>query len=214
MRSDTSVEATQDSWRNCATASTMREYDLIADWYASERSGPIGVPEAVAMASSLAAGSLILDLGCGNGIPISRALLHAGHRVIGIDSSHEMLRRFKANFPAVAVVRGLVQDAGFVRESFDAAISWGVLFHLRRAEFVKVLAAVARILKPGAPFLFTGGDADAEPGIEGTMNGVTFRYYSGSDESHRTLLQEHGFSLLDVHADSGNNTYYLARKSK
>ena len=148
MRSDTSVEATQDSWRNCATASTMREYDLIADWYASERSGPIGVPEAVAMASSLAAGSLILDLGCGNGIPISRALLHAGHR---IDSSHEMLHRFKANFPAVAVVRGLVQDAGFVRESFDAAISWGVLFHLRRAEFVKVLAAVARSSTPGPP---------------------------------------------------------------
>ena len=192
----------------------MHEYDLIADWYATARSGPIGVPETVAMASALAPRSLVLDLGCGVGIPISRALLDAGHRVIGIDSSHEMLRRFKANFPAVAVVRGLVQDAGFVRESFDAAVSWGVFFHLRRAEFVKVLAAVARILKPGAPFLFTGGDADGEPGIEGTMNGVTFRYYSGGDESHRTLLEDHGFSLLDVHADSGNNTYYLARRSK
>ena len=192
----------------------MREYDLIADWYATQRSGPIGVAEAIDLASSLATGSLILDLGCGNGIPISRALLDAGHRVIGIDSSGKMLRRFKANFPAVDVVRGLVQDSGFARESFDAAISWGVLFHLRRAEFVKALAAVARVLKPGAPFLFTGGDADAEPGIEGTMNGVTFRYYSGSDESHRMLLQEHGFALLDVHADSGSNTYYLARKAK
>jgi cyclopropane fatty-acyl-phospholipid synthase-like methyltransferase len=192
----------------------VREYDLIAEWYATNRTGAIGVAEAVAMASSLAPGSLILDLGCGNGIPISRALLDAGHRVIGIDSSHEMLRRFKANFPDVAVVRGLVQDLGFAHECFDAAVSWGVLFHLRRAELVRVLAAVARILKRGAPFLFTGGDADAEPGIEGTMNEVTFRYYSGSDESHRTLLEEHGFSLLDVHADSGDNTYYLARKSK
>ena len=166
------------------------------------------------MASSLPTGSLILDLGCGNGIPISRALLSAAHHVIGIDSSHEMVRRFTANFPGVAVVRGLVQDCGFVGESFDAAISWGVLFHLRRADFVKVLAAVARILKPGAPFLFTGGDADAEPGIEGVMNGVTFHYYAGSDASHRTLLQEHGFELLDIHTDSGNNTYYLAQKSK
>ena len=190
----------------------MREYDLIAEWYAARRVGPIGVPEAVAMASSLAAGSLILDLGCGTGIPISRALLDAGHRVIGIDSSLEMLRRFKATCPEAAVVRALVQHPGFARESFDAAISWGVFFHLRRPEFVKVLAGVARILKPGAPFLFTGGDADAEPGIEDTMNGVTFRYYSGSDESHRTLLQEHGFAVLDVHADAGNNTYYLARK--
>ena len=191
----------------------MREYDLIADWYANERLGDIGVPEALAMASSIAAGSRILDLGCGNGIPISRALLERGHRVIGIDSSHEMLRRFKANFSAAGAVRGLVQDLAFVRESFDAAISWGVLFHLRRPELVKALAAVARILRPGAPFLFTGGDADAEPGIEGTMNGVTFRYYAGSDESHRTLLQEHGFALLNIHTDSGDNTYYLARKS-
>ena len=109
-------------------------------------------------------------------------------------------------------MRGLVQDCGFARDSFDAAISFGVFFHLRRAEFVKVLGGVARILKPGAPFLFTGGDADAEPGIEGTMNGVTFRYYSGSDHSHRALLREHGFALLDVHADAGDNTYYLARK--
>ena len=78
---------------------------------------------------------------------------------------------------------------------------------------IKIFPAVARVLKPGAPFLFTGGDADAEPGIEGTMNGVTFRYYAGSDESHQALLEQHGFELLDVHADSGSNTYYLARKS-
>ena len=48
------------------------------------------------------------------GIPISRALLDAGHRVIGIDSSFEMLRRFKANCPGAGVVRGLVPDCGFV----------------------------------------------------------------------------------------------------
>jgi hypothetical protein len=125
-----------------------------------------------------------------------------------------MLRRFQASCPTAPAVRGLVQESAFARESFDAAISWGVFFHLRRAGFVSVLAAVARILKPGAPFLFTGGDADAEPGIEGTMNGVTFRYYSGSEESHRALLHEHGFSLLDVHVDAGSNTYYLARKSR
>jgi SAM-dependent methyltransferase len=190
----------------------MREYDLIAEWYATQRVGPIGVPEAVAMASSLADRSLILDLGCGTGIPISRALLDAGHRVVGIDTSLEMLRRFTTICPEAAGVRGLVQECGFARESFDAAISWGVFFHLRRPGLVNVLAAVARVLKPGAPFLFTGGDADAEPGIEGTMNGVTFRYYSGSDESHHKLLQEHGFALLDVHVDGGNNTYYLAEK--
>ena len=45
------------------------------------------------------------------------------------------------------------------------------------------------------------------------MNGVTFRYYAGSDESHQALLEQHRFELLDAHADSGDHTYYLARKS-
>ena len=58
----------------------MREYDLIADWYASERVSQTGVPEAAALAHSIAIGGRVLDIGCGNGIPITRALLSAGHR--------------------------------------------------------------------------------------------------------------------------------------
>ena len=45
------------------------------------------------------------------------------------------------------------------------------------------------------------------------MNGVVFRYFSFSIDNYRRILGEHGFTLLDVHADSGQNTYYLARKS-
>ena len=53
----------------------VREYDLIAEWYASERDHQTGVPEATALASSIPRGSLVLDVGCGNGIPITGALL-------------------------------------------------------------------------------------------------------------------------------------------
>ena len=46
------------------------------------------------------------------------------------------------------------------------------------------------------------------------MNGVTFRYFSYSVDSYRNILGDHGFRLIDVHADSGNNTYYLANKTE
>jgi hypothetical protein len=33
-------------------------------------------------------------------------------------------------------------------------------------------------------------------------------------KSYRRILGDHGFTLVDVHADSGNNTYYLAKKAE
>ena len=71
---------------------------------------------------------------------------------------------------------------------------------------------VARVVKAGAPFLFTSGDEDGFVGKEDQMNGVTCQYFSYSRDSYRRILGNHGFALIDVHADAGNNTYYLAKK--
>ena len=72
---------------------------------------------------------------------------------------------------------------------------------------------VSRILKRGAPFLFTSGDADAFEAKESKMNDVTFRYFSYGVHSYRRILGDHDLTLVDVHADSGKNTYYLAKKA-
>jgi SAM-dependent methyltransferase len=191
----------------------VREYDRISEWYASERVDQSGVPEATTLASSIPRGSLILDVGCGNGVPISRALLRGGHRVIGLDSSSAMLARFQRNCPEAFAVRGIVQSCPFADCRFDAAVAWGVIFHLNPDEAIGAIANVSRIVKPNAPFLFTSGDVDGLDGKEGKMNGVTFRYFSYSIDNYRRILGDHGFTLIDVHADSGNNTYYLAKKN-
>ncbi|HEV2402504.1 MAG TPA: methyltransferase domain-containing protein [Candidatus Sulfotelmatobacter sp.] len=190
----------------------MREYDLIAEWFASQRVDQTGVPEATKLASSIAPGSLVLDVGCGNGIPISRILLSAGHRVIGLDSSDAMLARFRRNCPESLAVRGLVQFCPFADCTFDAAVGWGVMFHLNPEDAVTAIANLSRIVKGGAPLLFTSGDVDDFDGTESKMSGVTFRYFSYSVDNYRRILGDHGFTLVDVHQDSGSNTYYLARR--
>jgi ubiquinone/menaquinone biosynthesis C-methylase UbiE len=195
------------------TGFNVREYDLIAEWYASERIDQTGVPEATTLASSISRGSLVLDVGCGNGIPITRALLKEGHRVISLDSSSAMLAMLKKNCPEAFAVRGTIQACPFADEVFDAAVAWGVMFHLNAEDAIRAIANVSRILKRGAQFLFTSGDADSFEAKEGQMNGVTFRYFSYGIDSYRRILGDHAFTLVDVHADSGNNTYYLARKS-
>jgi SAM-dependent methyltransferase len=191
----------------------VREYDLIAEWYASVRVDQTGAPEATTLASSIPRGSLVLDVGCGNGIPITRALLSGGHRVIGLDSSSAMLERFRHNCPEAFPVRGVVQSCPFADCMFDAAVAWGVIFHLNPADAIRAIANVSRIVKRGAPFLFTSGDVDGFEAKESKMNDVTFRYFSYSVQSYRRNLGEHGFTLVGVHADSGNNTYYLAKKA-
>jgi SAM-dependent methyltransferase len=156
----------------------VREYDLIAEWYASERSDQTGVPEATALAASIPRGSLVLDIGCGNGVPITRSLLSPGHRVVGLDSSSAMLAQFQKNCPGAFAVRGTVESCPFADGVFDAAVAWGVMFHLKPEDAIRAIAKVSRTLKPGAPFLFTSGDVDAVDAKEDQMNGVTFRYFS------------------------------------
>jgi cyclopropane fatty-acyl-phospholipid synthase-like methyltransferase len=136
----------------------MREYDLIADWYSRDRGGGVGVAEALAVAATVRDRSRILDLGCGNGLPITEALVKADHRVVGLDSSTGMLARFRVNLPRTPVVRADARQCPFAAGSFDAAISWGMMFHLPRREQAAVFASVSRVLKPGAPFLFTAAE--------------------------------------------------------
>lgn len=191
----------------------MHEYDLIAGWYASERVDQTGVPEALAFSAAIAAPGRVLDIGCGTGIPITQAVLSAGHRVAGIDSSVEMLKRFRANLPAVPVARAIVQACPFADASFDGALACGVLFHLPPDAQIAAVASVARVLRPGAPFLFTAGDVDGgSTALLDVMNGVEFAYYSFTVDGYRDLLRAHGLTLVDFHKDRGENGYYLAAK--
>jgi ubiquinone/menaquinone biosynthesis C-methylase UbiE len=193
----------------------VREYDLIADWYPSDRGRSVGVREALSAVASLQRGALILDLGCGNGFPITDALVKAGYRVVGLDSSRGMLERFRVNLPNTPVVRADCRACPFADNTFDGAVSNGMLFHLKQSDQATAFASVSRVLKPGAPFQFTAAEIPEldsnDPGITGTMNGVTFHYYAAA--SYRLLAGQHGFELVDVYDDPGVATYFSARKT-
>lgn len=192
----------------------MREYDLIADWYASERVDQTGVPEALALVKTLPPGARVLDIGCGNGVPITKALLAADVRVVGIDSAPKMLARFRLNLPATHAIRAVAQTLPFADATFDGAVAWGVMFHLPQGEEIKVIGSVARVLRPGGSFLFTAGDVeDDRVDHIGIMNGVEFHYYSFTMDGYRSVLADHRLNLVDFHKDNGENGYYLATKS-
>jgi hypothetical protein len=88
--------------------------------------------------------------------------------------------------------------------------------HLTRPDQSKAFASVSRVLKPGAPFLFTAAELErSEDGIAGTMNGVTFHYYAvvrGRQLPHaaRGGARPRACGRDD---DPGVSTYFFARKS-
>jgi SAM-dependent methyltransferase len=135
----------------------VREYDLISDWVPSgDRSSSIGVREAlsaVALASRAVRASS--DLGCGNGRPITDALVNAGYRVVGLDSSRGMLERFRLNLPHTPAVRADSRACPFLDEVFDAAVSWACCFISRpRDQGEDVRCGVARPQNQAHPYLF------------------------------------------------------------
>lgn len=100
----------------------------------------------------------ILDLGCGAGVPIARALIEAGHAVTGVDAAPEMIALCRARFPAgdwrVADMRGL--DLG---RAFDGVIAWDSVFHLPQEDQRGMFAVFRRHAAPGAALMYTSAPA-------------------------------------------------------
>ena len=103
-------------------------------------------------------GERILDLGCGTG-QLTAEIAASGARVVGLDSSPEMLGQARQNYPHLKFV---LADATSFRfeEPFDAVFSNAVLHWVKNAD-----AAVERI----AAALRPGGRLVAEFGGKGNI---------------------------------------------
>ncbi len=196
--------------RTPPTPIDVREYDRIAEWYTSVRSPEVGVPDLVAWARELPQGARVLDVGCGDGVPLARLLVRRGVDVVGLDSSPEMIARFRDRFPNLPSRCERVQEAQFTAGSFQGVVAWGVPFHLSDAEQEAVIAKVSEWLTPGGRFLFTS--AEDEGVREGEMNGVPFRYVSLGASRYRRLLARVGMSLDAHRRDARDNHVYVATK--
>ncbi|GIV57897.1 MAG: putative methyltransferase [Rhodothermaceae bacterium] len=189
----------------------MQAYDRIAAWYVETRDPRVGLEEVRDLMRRLAPGATVLDLGCGDGIPISQELVRAGFDVVALDASPEMVARYRANLPNVPARCVRVQEASFAPESLDAVVAWGVLFHLPADEQVTAVGKVATWLRAGGWFLFTAGN---EEGVrEDTMNGVAFTYTSLGIVGYRHALGRAGMHLVAHYHDAWDNAVYLARKA-
>jgi SAM-dependent methyltransferase len=189
----------------------MDEYDRISECFVRTRRGDVGLPEVARLAASLPVSAKVLDVGCGDGVPISKYLSERGLRIYGIDSSPRMIALYRANFPDAPTQCSRIEDSDLFGEQFDAIVAWSVLFHLSRDRQIDAIARISRHLRGGGQFLFTSGDV--EGAVESTMHGERFRYTSLGVDGYVKALGAHGFTLADHHADMYDNHVYVAERT-
>lgn len=130
----------------------------------------------------LAPGARVLDLGCGNGIPVSRVLAGRGFAVTGVDLSPVQVERARALVPGARFVCADMTAADLPPGGFDAAVAFYSVINVPLADQPGLIARVAGWLAPGGWFLATVGRY-AWTGIETDWRRVRGlrMYYSQAD---------------------------------
>ncbi|MET7800851.1 class I SAM-dependent DNA methyltransferase [Streptomyces decoyicus] len=118
------------------------------------------------LAGTLPAGSRVLDLGCGTGLPTARQLADAGHRVVGIDLSPSMVALARENAPDADFHRLDIADLRGGRlggpGSFDGIAAYFALLMLPRAEIPYALGMLHDLLRPEGLLALSMVEADVD----------------------------------------------------
>jgi cyclopropane fatty-acyl-phospholipid synthase-like methyltransferase len=170
-----------------------RGYDAIAAKYNDARSRE-DEAALTPLLARLPPGSRVLDLGCGAGVPIARALAER-FDVTGVDLSAGQLALARAQVPGATFIRADMATVQFEHASFDAAVSFYAIFHLPREEHAPLLARIYRWLRPGGYLLASLAMTDAGAYTEDFFG--TEMYWSHYGTRHnRRIVEEAGFTIL------------------
>jgi len=175
-------------------------FDAIGDRYDEafpHKEGQVSAGEW--LIGTLPAGSRVLDLGCGTGLPTALQLADAGFEVTGVDLSGGMVELARKNVPAatfhqldIADLRpGGPADLG----RFDAVAAFFALLMLPRTEIPVALRTIHSLLAPGGLFILSMVEADVDDfAIPFLGNTIRVSGYL-RDDLHKTI-EEGGFDIV------------------
>ncbi len=188
-------------------------YDRLAGVYSEERAGFDNWAEVNAFATALPERARVLDAGSGTGTPVARHLSQAGHSVVGIDISEEMLATARRNAPEATFQRMNMTAIDFSEGSFDGVISCYAIIHVPREHHGRIFESFRRILKPGGVVLASVASWAWEEFAD-YMGVDMFWSHFNPDES-QALIRACGFDIefaRDVKAGGEKHHWVLARK--
>jgi len=169
----------------------------------------VGKTDHILQKLQLKKGMTLLDIGCGWGFLMKRAVEHYGVKTVGITLSEEQYRKIQEEIKEQHLedrmevrlmdYRELGQEFGREKNLFDRVVSVGMLEHIGRGNYEKFLEQVECVMKPGGLFLLHFISAQKEHGGDPWIRKYIFP--GGVIPSLReimNLLPEYQFCTLDV----------------
>lgn len=187
-----------------STKRVQQSYDLVAGKYAAERDQTSSIPFLRKLNSGLAEKSLILDIGCGMGLPIDRWLVDQGHDVIGLDISAAMLELARENVPEGEFKLGDFATLQPSQFSVDAIVCFFALFHVDRVLHQQILETFRTFLNRSGLLLLTTGKTAWEGTEDFLGSKISWSHFDGS--TYRGLLEKSGFEIVIEDEHQGNNS--------
>lgn len=169
-------------------------YDACALAYDDSRRAEAGA-ELQRLRDRLNEGDAVLDIGCGAGVPIAKALAER-FSVTGVDLSREMIRRAQQSVPNGDFRCADIMSLRFPPASFNAVVAFYSIFHLPREEHPRLFRRIHRWLAPGGYFLCTLSHYSEEGYTEDDFFGVTMYWSNYSLPEYLEILSRTGFVLV------------------
>ena len=173
-------------------------YDAIAGAYADWANRIVDPARGYWMSfllETLPAGSAILDLGCGNGLPSTRELA-ARFAVTGVDISAQQIMAARRNVPEAVFVQSEMLELEFPPASFAAITAFYSIIHVPREDHPPLLQKIASWLKPGGYLVTVMGANDAPGDVDPDWLGAPMYWSHYPGETNLTMITVAGLEIV------------------
>lgn len=175
-------------------------YDAVADAYAAW-AGRIEDTERRRwtdfLGENLPEDAPVLDLGCGHGLPSTRALAER-FAVTGVDVSAKQLELARRNVPNATFIQTEMSRLDFPAESFDAVTAFYSIIHLPRDEQPGLLRSISVWLRPGGYIVAVMGAASSPGYVDPDWLGASMYWSHFDSDTNVAMVEKAGLEIVSA----------------
>jgi cyclopropane fatty-acyl-phospholipid synthase-like methyltransferase len=192
-----------------ATHVAKERSETASDDGAAKRNQCEGIDYLKRLSKLIERGKTVLDVGCGDGLPVDAYLVKQGFAVNGIDASARMIERARKNVPEGFYE---VKDMFDLKEGeycVNGVVSLRATLHIPRKRYSTLLKTFASFMPNGGALLLAMEPRKKEGIEDDGHDGTVLRSHDEAD-SNTELIESAGFTAIvnDI-GGSGDEKYQI-----